>query len=133
LTYRAPATISRRVSLPFGGLDHARARSVDEECRDQERARVGGEDSSGAGGAVQEACERRADQDCTPAGDADQRVRGSNARLLDHERHHAAERRVEEAVAEPDENGDDDQDRERDVAGRVDGRKRSHRDQPRQV
>src|SRR5919108_469469 len=117
---RALADLAQR---PFArrGLDRPRPRERDQRRRDEERSRVEGEDDRRAAAVVGERGQRRADHDASPAGDSQQAVGRGERGLLDHERHDPADCGVEEAVAEPDEDGKADQDREGQMAHGVDG------------
>src|SRR6266508_6536113 len=67
---------------------------------DEEGGRVHREDRTRAREAVDPTRDRRADHERSLARDTDQRVRRTEARLLDEQREDAAERRLEQAAAE---------------------------------
>jgi len=82
---------------------------------------------------VQEGGEHRADEEASVPRDTEERIRRSERRRLHDEWDDAAERGVEEAVSEPDERREQQDEREGQVAGRVGQRETADRAEAREV
>src|SRR5205085_662172 len=116
---------------PLAGrcLDEPWPCAEDQAGGDQEGHGVEAEDDRGAARLVHEGGERRPHHQAAPPRDPHQAVRRGERRLLDDERHEAAHGRVEEPVAEPDDDREEDEAGEGQVSGRVERGERADREE----